>query len=154
MFVFAASGMRRRQSSSSWYFCICRYWEVYPGFWTELDELWSHSGLLLVLCPDCISVHSCMPFPEFRLFSCCPGTTTCFIVLSLCILHLSVDRSCCICFSPSFHQVEVCYYRYAKTILIPKVLRMKITKTSENCLVLVNIAHWALSHHCYLKLLF
>lgn len=75
--------MRRRQSTTSWYFCICRYWEVYQGFWTQLGELWSYSGFLLVLCPDCIFVHLHRPFPERRVLSCCLGTTTCPVPLCL-----------------------------------------------------------------------
>lgn len=77
MFVFVSSGMRRRQSTASWYFCVWRYWEVYPGFWTGLDELCSHSEFLLVLCPDWNFVHSHNAFPRGQGFV--PHTTMCFL---------------------------------------------------------------------------
>lgn len=144
MFVFAASGMRRRQSTASWYFCICRYWDIYPGFWIELDELWSYSWFLLVLCPDCNSVHSCMPFPECRVFSC-------FIVLCPCILHPSGDRACCICFSPSFYQVEVCYL-LCKEHTHSENFEDEDQQNFWELPVLVNIAHRVLSHH-FLKII-
>ena len=133
MSIFATSGMRSRPSSARWYFCICRYCEVRPGFRTGYNAALVHSVFLLVLCPDCNFAYSHMPFPECRFFSTTLARQAALRPVAPYPLHPSSDGSCCICSVKVKGNITPLRTEPVDT---EDYMRMQLSRTSESRLVL------------------
>ena len=151
LLIFATSGMRSRLSSASWYFCICRYCEVRPGFRTGYNAALVHPVFLLVLCPDRNFAYSHMPFPECRFFP-LPWHSKLLYVLSLHI-HCTLQVMGAVAFAQRKWRGTLPHY--AQSLSILKIAwGCSSAEPLRAAWYWINIAHWALCHHSYLDLLF